>query len=58
MDILERPQNDPEVIEARENIMKMGVVPKILVKTGNWGYWVFQKIFILGLNIKELHGNL
>jgi hypothetical protein len=30
MDVMERPQNDTEVIEARENIMKIGVLKYLL----------------------------
>jgi len=44
-DMLERPENDPEVIEARENIMKMGVVPKILAKQEAGGYWGIPENF-------------
>lgn len=38
-DILETPVTDPEVIKAKEQIMKTGVVPKILAsqKDGYWG---------------------
>ena len=38
-DILEIPQNDPEVGRTREEIMGIGVVPKILAKQKDGGYW-------------------
>ena len=39
LDILEKPEQDKEVVEARENIMKVGIVPKILTKQESGGYW-------------------
>jgi hypothetical protein len=39
IDILERLENDPEVIESKREIMKTGVVPKILSEQRNGGYW-------------------
>ena len=39
IDILDRPLNDPEVKAAKLNIMKNGVVPKILAKQNKNGYW-------------------
>jgi hypothetical protein len=38
-DILDKPDNDLEVRKARENIMEIGVVPKILSKQETGGYW-------------------
>lgn len=52
MDVLERPENDPEVIEARENIMKMGVVPKILAKQESGGYWGLPENFYIRAKYK------
>lgn len=37
--ILDRPQNSPEVQEAKKEIMLTGVVPKILAKQNSGGYW-------------------
>lgn len=39
MDILDKSQDNSEVIKAREVIMKFGVVPKILEKQKSGGYW-------------------
>jgi hypothetical protein len=39
IDILEKAENDPEVKKAREEIMKKGVVPKILAKQEEGGHW-------------------
>ncbi len=39
IDILEKAENDPEVKKAKEEIMKKGVVPKILAKQKDEGYW-------------------
>ncbi|MCJ7472919.1 MAG: terpene cyclase/mutase family protein [Actinobacteria bacterium] len=38
-DILERPDGDPELEEARQDIMKKGPVPAILAKQKEGGYW-------------------
>jgi hypothetical protein len=38
-DLLEKPTTDSEVKEARQDIMKTGVVPAILAKQKNKGYW-------------------
>lgn len=45
--LLEKPESNPEVIEARENIMKVGVVPKILTKQEVGGYWGIPENFYL-----------
>lgn len=37
--ILGRPQKDPQVVEAKKEIMNSGVVPKILSRQNNGGYW-------------------
>ena len=38
-DLLDKPQDDSEVMDARENIMKIGIVPKILAKQEPGGHW-------------------
>ena len=38
-DLLEKPRNDSEVIDAKKQIMKVGVVPKILEIQKPGGYW-------------------
>jgi len=42
--ILELPENDPEVVKTREKIMEIGAVPKILAKQKNEGYWEAPEI--------------
>jgi len=37
--ILEKPQNDPEVRETKEQMMKTGVIPRILSIQNPGGYW-------------------
>jgi hypothetical protein len=44
-DILERPENDPEVRDAKHENMKTGVVPKILAEQRNGGYWKTPESF-------------
>ncbi len=39
VDLLEKAKNDPEVRKTREEIMKKGVVPRILIKQKEEGYW-------------------
>lgn len=39
IDVLDRSHDDFEVIKAKEDIMKIGVVPKILEKQNPGGYW-------------------
>jgi len=38
-EILNKPENDPEAEEAKDEIMEVGAVPKILAKQSNEGYW-------------------
>jgi len=38
-DVLGKLENDSEVREAKDEIMEVGVVPKILAKQSNEGYW-------------------
>lgn len=44
-EILDKPENDHEVKEAKNEIMKIGVVPKILAKQSSEGYWETPKSF-------------
>jgi hypothetical protein len=37
--VLKRSENDPEVREAKEEIMKIGPIPKILAKQNEEGFW-------------------
>jgi len=46
-DILERSERDPEVKETRREIMKIGVVPKILSKQKNAGNWEAPENFYI-----------
>ncbi|GAG38446.1 unnamed protein product, partial [marine sediment metagenome] len=39
IDVLEKAENDPEARKTKEEIMKKGVVPKILDKQKEGGYW-------------------
>jgi hypothetical protein len=39
IEIFDKPEDDPEVKEAKDEIMKTGVVPKILAKQNEGGYW-------------------
>ena len=39
IDILDKPTNDPEVIKAKADIMQIGIVPQILAKQEEGGYW-------------------
>jgi hypothetical protein len=51
-DLLNRPNNDGDVKEARENIMKIGVVPKILEKQKKGGYWGIHENFYIRAKYK------
>jgi hypothetical protein len=42
--ILEKPLKKREVIQSRQDIMKSGVVPKILDKQKEGGYWESQQV--------------
>ena len=44
-DILERPDGDPELVEARQDIIETGPVPAILAKQEKEGYWEDHKKF-------------
>ena len=39
IDLLEKPHNDPEVLETKKAIMAEGLVPKIFAKMNSGGYW-------------------
>jgi hypothetical protein len=38
-ELLEKPETDPEVVEAKNEIIHTGTVPKILGKQSDLGYW-------------------
>jgi hypothetical protein len=44
-DILEKPEEDPELQKARQEIMKAGLVPDILEKQKKEGYWEVPESF-------------
>jgi len=44
-EILNKPENDPKVKEAKDVIMKIGGVPKILAEQNDEGYWETPKRF-------------
>jgi hypothetical protein len=43
--ILDKPQNESEVTAAKEAIMRVGVVPKILAKQNSGGFWEVPEKF-------------
>ena len=45
IDLLGKPVNEKDVLTAKEQIMKTGVVPKILVKQEPDGYWGIPEKF-------------
>ncbi|MGF7119466.1 nitrogen fixation protein NifH [Methanobacterium oryzae] len=47
LDILDKSRDNAEVKEAKEKIMKMGLVPKILSKQESGGYWGRSENFYL-----------
>lgn len=44
-DILDRPESDPEVMEAKREIIEKGAVPEILSKQNEGGYWDKPQMF-------------
>lgn len=38
-ELLEKPETDPELLAAKADIMQTGIVPKILAKQNDQGYW-------------------
>jgi len=46
-DILEKPENDPEVRKTKGDIMEIGLVPKILAKQREGGYWEAPENFYI-----------
>lgn len=50
-DILDK-RDDPEVIEAKADIMKNGIVPKILAKPETGGYWGLTENFYIRAKYK------
>jgi hypothetical protein len=51
-EILDKPENDSEVKIAKKEIMKSGVVPKILIKQNNRGYWGIAEDFYVRTKYK------
>ena len=47
INILDKPHDNPEVIESKNKIMEIGVVPKILSKQEAGGYWGIPENFYL-----------
>lgn len=52
VDILDKSHGDLKVKEAREDIMKVGVVPKILAKQETGGYWGLPENFYIRAKYK------
>jgi len=46
-DILERSESDPEISKTKGEIMKTGIVPKILSKQKDQGYWESPENFYI-----------
>jgi len=51
-DLMERPENHDEVIQAKKEIMKTGVVPRILAKQRKGGYWQKAEDFYIRTKYK------
>ena len=51
-EILEIPESQPEVQASRKNIMKTGVIPKILAKQSPGGYWEKAEDFYIRTKYK------
>jgi len=51
-DILDKPEEDSNVRRAKKNIMKVGVVPKILAKQNKGGYWESANNFYVNTKYK------
>ncbi len=47
IDLLDKPANDPEVVKTKREIMKAGVVPRILSKQEPGGYWGIAEDFYI-----------
>lgn len=56
-DILDKPEHDPEVQQAKHKIMQSGVVPDILRKQQEPGYLKTYSKFYTEINTKVLYGN-
>ena len=52
VDILDKPPENREVVKAKQNIMKDGVVPKILAKQKEGGYWEKAEDFYIRTKFK------
>jgi hypothetical protein len=50
--ILDRQETQPEVLSSRKNIMKTGVIPKILAKQSPEGYWEKAEDFYIRTKYK------
>ena len=44
-ELLEKPETEPEVITAKKEIMHIGIVPRILAKQSDQGYWEIPERF-------------
>ena len=51
-DILGRPEGDSEVMKARQEIMELGVVHKILAEQADGGYWGIPEDFYVRAKYK------
>jgi len=51
-DILEKPEADPEVKNAKKGIMEKGIVPKILARQKDDGYWEVAEDFYIRTKYK------
>ena len=52
IDILDKPLNNREVMQAQRNILRTGVVPKILAKQKAGGYWEKAEDFYIRTKFK------
>jgi len=52
IDILDKPKDNPDVKKAKKDIMTTGIVPKILEKQKDGGYWETQENFYVTTKYK------
>jgi hypothetical protein len=57
-DLLDKKESDSEVVEAREQIMQVGLVPKVLSKQEPGGYWGLPEQFYQNSKYKGTVWNL
>lgn len=57
-DLLDKKESDSEVVEAREQIMQVGLVPKVLSKQEPGGYWGLPEHFYQNSKYKGTVWNL